>query len=1049
MSMLGHRSRAATRLIAFGWNHRLDSRILRVLVCVLGFSLMGGNVAKTDAAAVANVETGEPNFTVRTWTTKQGLPENKVTALLQSQDGYLWVGTPDGLACFDGVRFRRYGVADGLPHAGITVLQEDRRGVLWVGTERGLARCETGQHASPSFKRTLAGVFVTGLAEDAEGRLWVGTDKGLYQWTEGQMTRAGENIGLPPQAIQKLYADRSGVIWVWGSAAKLFQIITSGKAVEVPVNFPLPGAKTIHSLLEDRAGRLWISTGNGYMLCREQGRWKKFNQYQGVPFFFVSSLAETRDGTLWAGSYGKGLVYLNDDRFLPAIKEQAPADENILSLCSDSEGGLWVGTASRGLSCLRPKQIATWADNAGLSNSVVAAMVEMPDGRLLAATEGGLYRQNESGFERWFTHTKADIYPRARSVLATHDGNIWWASDRNLFNLKTVQQPVFTNQTLAPQTKSNLTVTCLLEDRQQHLWAGTYNGLWRQQSDTFEMVDDLPVTDRVQALVLAPDGSMCAGTDKSGVYLLAPDGLRHYTTQQGLGSDSIRALYYDPAGVLWIGTRNGGLSRLKDNGISTYATRDGLASDTISQILEDDAGDLWLGSNRGISRISKQEFDDLAVGRITSLHPLNLNEEDGMLVEECSGGTNPTALKSRAGLLYFSTLKGIVVVDPKRYRSVNAPPSVVIEEILVNGRNLPANAARSGGISAVSEKPEPAEIILPPGQNNLDFHYTGLHSSTPESIGFRYQLAGLDREWVDAGTRRFANYAQIPPGHYRFRVMAANREGTWMESGAGLRLFLRPHFYQTWWFQAGLLGVAAFGLTMLVRAIVKRRLQHRLQRLELEQSLENERRRIARDLHDELGARLTSIAHLGELAMRENPSLGDMKLQISFITSRVQQLMGAMNEVVWTINPKNDSLPNIAAFLSDYTERFLAPTGISWRLEGDLNYPNLPVSAQVRHNLLLAAKETLSNAVRHASATMIRMHIHVENGWLHVMISDNGRGFERATPRPGGNGLANLKSRMELIKGRAEIASQPGLGTMVTLTVPLPANPEPKTNPVI
>jgi len=1012
-------------------------------LCVLGLLIFQAGVCAAQPASSGLVVTNSSQFTFRTWTTKQGLPENTVNMLLQTRDGYLWVGTPDGLACFDGVQFRRYGLRDGLPHVGITSLLEDRRGVLWVGTENGLTCCEGGRNPAPNFKLELPGVFVYGLAEDAEGRLWVGTDKGLYESSNGHLHLAGQDTGFPQQHISILYTDRSGGVWVWGDTSTLYRI-WQGKATEIQADFPFPRARTVHCILEDHLGRIWISTGNGFMICRENGAWKKITESRGVPYDYVSSMVETKDGTLWAGSYGGGLFRLMEDRFVPLQRIPGAASDAtkfIFTLQADLEGNLWAGSSSGGLICVQNKKLTTLAADAGLSNDVVQSVTELPGGQLMAATEGGLYRQDRGRFQKFLTHTKADIYMVARSVLATSDSNVWWAADRNLFSLNTTRQTMFTNLDINPQTKSNTTVSCLFEDRQHALWMGASTGLWRQRGGDFELVAAVPPAYRVVALAESAKNTFAAGTTRSGLFLISAQYTNHYTVADGLGSDAIRALYYDRAGVLWIGTRSGGLSQLKDGVIFTCTTQDGLINDTVSQILEDDNGNLWLGSNQGISRIAKQEFDDLATGKTALLHPLNLGTEDGMLSEQCSSGYGPSALKSRSGLLYFCTLKGIVVLDPKRFESHEAPPTVVIEKVLVNSHVMPAAALDLYGQSGSGNQPA-QKIVLPPGQNNLEFHYTGLHSAAPESIIFRYKLEGLDKEldkdWTDAGTRRFANYPHVQPGHYRFIVSAANRDGNWPEPQARLNLFLQPYFYQTWWFSAGTVTAAALALTLLVRYLVKRRLRRRLELLELQQSLENERRRIARDLHDELGARLTGITHLGELAMRSSQSPSEMYTQLAALTNRVRQLMGIMDEVVWTINPQNDSLPNIVSFLSDYMERFLAPTNIRWRLDTDPDFPNIIVPAQARHNLLLAAKETLNNAVKHASATMIRMRIQMANGQLEIIVSDDGRGFDLTEVRTGSDGLMNIRKRMELIKGTVEFQSGRDKGTTVKLSAPLP-----------
>ena len=370
----------------------------------------------------------------------------------------------------------------------------------------------------------------------------------------------------------------------------------------------------------------------------------------------------------------------------------------------------------------------------------------------------------------------------------------------------------------------------------------------------------------------------------------------------------------------------------------------------------------------------------------------------------------------------------MAVFDPAEAGSKRSSLSVLVESVRADGKDLPST-------------PDGARRA-PSGTRRFEVNYTALDLASPSTLRFRYKLESMDANWVEAGAQRVAQYSQLPPREYEFRVMAGGNDGQWHEADRKVRLQVVPRLWERRWMQLLTTGLV---FSLLVGGLAwrhRRQLRLKLERLEMEQRVEKERRRIARDLHDELGSRLTRIANLGELAMTDTKPPNDMKSQLGSMTGGVRELINAMDEVVWTVSPKNDSLPNLAAFLSDYIERFVAPTKISYRLELDPEFPTLPLAAEARHHVLLAVKEALNNAVRHATPRIIRLKIHVQDGWLEVAVADDGHGFEVEKAKEGGHGLSNLVRRMELIKGRAEIRSEAGKGTTVTLSMPLAAGPE-------
>jgi signal transduction histidine kinase len=534
---------------------------------------------------------------------------------------------------------------------------------------------------------------------------------------------------------------------------------------------------------------------------------------------------------------------------------------------------------------------------------------------------------------------------------------------------------------------------------------------------------------------------MWIGTAGNGLYRLRDEACSHFDKSTGLLSDSIRTLHLGADKTLWIATAGGGLSRLKGGQIHTFTTREGLPDNTISQILEDDAGRLWLGGNQGITCTGQRELDELAAGKITTIYPYVYGRTDGMPTEECTSGFFPAGLKTKSGLLWFSTLKGIVVADP-RHHPTNAAPTVVLEVILVDG--VPVREFLVAGATNDSQKSKTETMRIPPGKHRFELQYTALSFDAPDQIRFRYRLEGLDSDWVEAGTRRTAFYNYVPPGNYQFHVVACNGDGAWNQAGANLALMIAPHLWQKWW----VIALTASGLLVAVggsvRIVEKRKLQHRVKRLEQERALERERSRIAQDLHDEMGAKLCRISFLSEHARRAGSTPEEIQHQIVSISNASREVLHSLDEIVWAVNPKNDTLEHVASYIGQYAQDYFQMTGIECELDIPPQFPPHPLSSQVRHHLFLSAHEAFTNILKHSAASQTKVTMTCDDSTFQLIAADNGRGFDLsanhshpAGTSDSGNGLHNMRQRLGDIGGRCEIKSFPGRGTIIHFTLPL------------
>jgi ligand-binding sensor domain-containing protein/signal transduction histidine kinase len=989
--------------------------------------------AKTGGTGL-EIGRGEMPFIFRSWQREQGLPQNFVRALAQTREGYIWVGSDDGVTRFDGVRFVSFGSPEGLRSGPVQALLGDSRGALWIGgAGNGLSRFLHGQFTAFTTRDGLPSDTITVLAEDNSGRIWAGTEAGLAVKQGGRFEPLKRTEEINHKRITALCQDRTGTMWLGVAGAGVF-CFKGGRLIPLRDASVDELLRDPHCLLVDRGGRIWVGAGDDFVLCCDGGQWRRHRILRHLARHYVSALAEEADGTVWAGSLSEGLFQFRGGK-LDAINAGSGLSDNLVeSLLVDQEGKLWVGTHG-GLNRLQPANLAVLSHNEGLGYGAVQGLAEVAPGLIWAGKPSdGLYRWSGGNFSPLPVAGMSSRDLRINALLLARDGTCWMAGAKGLLRSSNPQSAQLDAE---PPALTNLCVLSLGQDAQGCVWAGTREGeLWRLTDGQWRALTNYAPGHPITALVADTDGSMWIGTEGNGLDRYQGTVVTHWDKGAGLLSDLIRTLYLDPEGALWIGTAGGGLSRLRNGRLATFTTREGLPDNTISQILEDDAGSLWLGGNGGVVRVSKRDLDDLAAGRIPAVYPQVYGRAEGMLSEECTGGFFPAGLKTKSGLLWFSTLKGIVVADPHRHAVDVAVPGVVLEEALVDGVPQPQFGAADSA---------PVPLRIPPGWHRIEFHYTGLSFDAPERVRFRYRLEGLDANWVEAGSRRMAFYNYVPPGAYRFRVIACNADGVWNETGASLPLVVLPHFWQTWW----AIGLAAAGLLVcggrLVGAVEMRKHQRRLRQLEQERALERERTRIAQDLHDEMGAKLCRISFLSEDARRGDQSSAELHDQICSISDASREVLHSLDEIVWAVNPQNDTLDQLASYIGQYVEEYFQMTGIKCEVDLPARPPRHPLSSQRRHHLFLALREAFTNMLKHSVASRSKISMTCSGSTLEIVISDNGSGFDPPAIEAGadgqtaasGNGLRNMRQRMADIGGHCAVESAPGCGTTIRFLLPL------------
>jgi ligand-binding sensor domain-containing protein/signal transduction histidine kinase len=994
-----------------------------------------------------DLASGARALNFQSWQQEQGLMHSPVRALTQTRDGYLWVGTDNGVARFDGLRFTGFGAADGIKNAPVTTLLQDHRGALWLGTrDRGLSCWNNDRFTNLTTADGLPANSITALVEDNAGRVWIGTEAGLFLWEMDHLSASSAAGQFNGARINALFKDQTGTIWTSVKNAGVYQFTNEDFA---PVtDDSLEGAlKESHCLMVDHAGRLWLGTGENLVLCRDGNRWYQFKIPRHEAKSHITSLAEEPDGTVWAGSSGGGLLRFKDGKFVAIPAGTGLAGNLIHSLLTDREGHLWVGTES-GLNRLHRKVLTTLSQAEGLGTGAARSVAEVTPGLLwVSKANGGLYRWDGKNFNRLSLAGVSPHDAEINTVLVTRDRRCWVATTNSLLLYK---DPVAAADEVGIVNWAKLNIVALAEDGQGVLWAGTREGtIWQLREGNWLQKTNFAAHSSITGIVPIADDSAWVGTEQDGLFRVG-EGNVESVDRDRLLSKHVRTLFLDSSGTLWVGTADAGLGRFRNGRFVNFTTRERLPDNSIAQILEDDSSRLWLGTAGGIACVSKTQFENVAAGKASRLYPQLFHRAERMLSEECGSGFFPAGLKTQSGLLWFPTSKGISVINPRFHPVETAVPNAVLEEVIVDdASSFPVrepNSVNANHVATNKSFADSANLLrIHPGKHRVEFRFTGLSFDAPELIRFRYRLEGVDPDWVEAGTRRSAFYNYLPADTYRFHVAACNSDGVWSESESNFHVVIRRHYWQTWWFITAVVVSAATTIIATVHFAEKRRLHRHLKRVEQERALEYERTRIAKDLHDEMGAKLCRISFLSEHASRDQIPASELREQITSISDTSRDLLHSLDEIVWAVNPQNDTLEHVASYIGQYAQEYFQMTGIECELNIPTQVPAHPLSSQMRHHLFLAAHEAFTNILKHSNASRADVSMVLSNTAFEIKISDNGKGLSPGLINSNGdsfasalgNGLSNMRKRLTDIGGFCAIDSTPDQGTNVNFVIPL------------
>ncbi|RXH58935.1 sensor histidine kinase [Granulicella sibirica] len=892
----------------------------------------------------------------QSWSTEDGLPQNSVHQILQTPDGFLWLSTEAGIARFDGIAFKTFSHTNDPAFLSddACCLASSTNGDLWIGTPDGLILYRNQHFKRFDEKNGLPSRTVRALQPSRDGSLFITTDNGSAQWIPDHF------ITAPTQPSSPGINAPDGSIWTYTNTEVSRHSSTSSKQWKVGAT--LPGTR-VETLFVDRAGTAWIGTNDGLsILTKDASTATPVPALNGNP---VLQVFEDTEGNYWIGTESSGLHILRPQKFRtePSLENQA-----VTAITETGNHTIWIGTREDGLRGLGP---GVTPHPETLTSPVILSLAPGLQGSVWAGTPDGLNHVAANGNVQHITSAEGLPDDYIQSLLADPDGSVWIGTRHGLVHLTGDKMEILT--------------------RAQGLGGDLIGTLFRAQN-----------------------GTLWIGTS-TGLSTLAPDGkIDTFTTRNGLPEGIVTAITEDREGELWVATKGVGLSRLIQN---TFHSIDVEAlSSPINGISAGPQGYLWLRRDRGIDRILIAGLDKCAETN-TPCTP-NSNHyglADGMPSEEKVAAGSPVLWSMANGELWFSTRRGVAILDPAHLPINPIPPPVAIEQFSVD--ELPIDTTAN-------------PIQIPFGHTRFTIDYAALSFTAPSEIRYRFLLEGFDRAWTDAGTRRTATYTNLPPGGYTFRVQAMNNDGLWNEAGATLPFRVIPPFYRRWWF-ATLVILAIAAISIALYRLRLRRLQARFD------LVLNERNRMAREIHDTLAQDFVGVSIQLDIVSQ--------LLQLTKVEAAIKQVqqtrklvtdgLADARQSIWELraNLSQDSLPTR---LAKVVERY---SGDTLKIHLKISGAYRQLDNRIENEVLRIAQESLSNIQRHARAAEASIDLFYESDMLVLIVEDKGQGFamDEAAKAQGHFGLSGMNERAKVLGASLDIVSSLGKGTKITLSTPI------------
>ncbi len=982
---------------------------------------------------------------IRTYTTADGLPADQVQRISIDSRGFVWFSTPEGLSRFDGYRFVNFGVEEGLAHRDAQAFLETRSGGTFIGTPRGL--CEfhnSGErsrfitHLPNVNEATSAENDVTALLESSSGGIWCGTPRGLFEFSKGKFRR--QALPDPPAGwkgieINDLAEDPCGKLWL-GTTSGIYVLTKDGSAQRITPRGSFPGDYA--NVLLPAGGKMWAGTRGGLVRLRDGcsgGPAGVERIYPAEVALNAIALAKGSDGALWVGT-GTGLVRLRarsgseNESIEKWTRAQGLADRSIFALASGKSGNVWAGTEGGGVMNIQPGGFTTFNEQDGLRSDRVWSVFEDRAGRLVAVTaaeDQSKWRLNIFDGEKFRSQPAPKVFAEHstwgsdRILLQSRSGEWWAASSRGL-----CRYAAGTTESLAGRAPeqcflSSETVFQVFEDSKGRIWASsqarpglpTWDRLmrWDPATREFAAFDDFPhEASLIRAFAEDRAGNIWMGEWGGGLFRYDGHHFSHFDSKDGVPRGTVFSLLTDSRGGLWIAGM-GGLAWIEDPAaarlqVRTFLRADGLSSNTVRAVVEDNAGYIYAATGTGVDRLNPH------TGRFK-----HFSAADGL-----QRGETESAIRDRAGQIWFATTLGLSRLAPVDART-SAAPSVLITSLQTGGVAFPIS--QRGEISI-------SRIELEPSRNQLQVEFAGFSNEPEPNLRYSYRLEDSDAQWSTPRAQPLVNYAALAAGKYRFLVKAVDSDGQESDAPAEVDFVVLPPFWRRAWFEA----LALLAIASMVYFLHRYRVAQMV-------SLERMRTSIATDLHDDIGASLSQIAILSEVAragVSQENRLPQESLQK--VSRLARELVDSMSDIVWSIRADPDEWESLVRRMREFALDVLVSQGIDFELDAPPHRDQVHISLQARRQVFLIFKECIHNASRHSGCSAVHAELRVLDGEIALIVADNGRGMEAVDPpavngSAGGTGLPGMRRRAAALGGSIQFVSKPGEGCRISIRFPL------------
>lgn len=932
------------------------------------------------------------------FTTKQGLNDNVVRDIIEDKRGHIWVGTVGGVAMFDGEKFTQFTVKQGLPDNRVFKLYEDKKGNIWFcNPYKGVSKYDGKMVTHYTMKEGLPSDMIYDCIEDRKGNIWFATSAGAVMFDGKSFTNYTRGDGLTSDYINDLLEDRNGNIWI-GTNNGINKY--DGKKITQYTTKEGLSSNITWSVFEDKKGNIWIGTSYGGINKFDGNSFTHYSLSQGISNSKIRAITEDGNGNIWFGTDGGGVNKLNDQGFEYLIPDEAFANNRIRPIIKDRKGNVWLGTEGGGIgkfntdhSFAAGNEFSYYGKNEGLKELGQRIIYEDKAGNIWIGESGaGLSKFDGTGFTNYSQQngiSGSSIF----SLLEDRNKNLWIGT--RVGGINKFDGKVFTHYT-EKEGLSGSAVFSILQDQKGNLWFGNENGVSKYD----------------------------------GTHLI------NYTEKEGLFGKTVTSILEDKDGNLWFGTLGGGVCKFDENSFTYYTEKEGLSNNNVWSITQDSAANIWAGTDKGLNLFIKSEKKSSESNGGYSIY--NFGLQDGLKATDFNLHSVSIDNNNR---IWWGSGKGVVSLDLNNPFQLYPLRSLQLKYVEINDRfydyrNFPDSLRKKIRFSNVLPFFNyPVNLSLPHDQNHLTFHFSAIDWSAPHKIKYSYRLIGLDETWSTPTEEPVVDYRNLGHGSYQFQLKAIGQLQEWTLPFT-YDFVIRPAWWQTWLFKLFIVLGAVALLLFISRLIYLSRLRKQKVLMEKELAVQLERQRISSEMHDDIGAGLSGVRLLTEIT-RSKIKNTDASSEMDKIYESVGEISVKMKEVIWSLNTENDDIASLIAFIQKQTRAMLEYYPCELLMDIPSSFPLIDISGEARRNIYLTVKELLHNIIKHSGADKIKLSITCSEK-LVITISDNGKGFSSAAVANSGNGLKNIKQRMEKLNGSFVIQNHEG--TTIILEIPLKIN---------